>query len=137
MAPTASGRGAPRAAGGLDRHEPGHDAERAVERAAVGDRVEMRADGVERAVGAARLDRPEVGGRVLDDLQPERRRRRAEPVARRILPRPPGHAVPAARLPADLGELGEEAAVEVRVDHTITGSSVAPVSCTGPSSPRK
>ena len=37
------------AAGGLDRHEPGHDAERTVERAAVGDRVEMRADGVERA----------------------------------------------------------------------------------------
>ena len=68
----------PRATGaarGLDRDEPGHDAERAVERAAVGDRVDVRADRVERALLPARLDRPEVAGRVLRDLQPERRRR--------------------------------------------------------------
>ena len=129
--------GATRAPGGLDRHEPRHDAERAVVRAAVGHRVEMRADGVERAVRAARLDRPEVGGRVLHDLQPERAGRGAEPLASGVLPRPPGHPVPAARPAPDLGELGEEAPVEAGVDHTISASSLAPVSWTGPSSPRK
>ena len=68
----------PRAAGaarGLDRDQPGHDAERAVERAAVGDRVDVRSDRVERALLPARLDRPEVAGRVLRDLQSECRRR--------------------------------------------------------------
>ena len=129
--------GATRSPGGLDRHESRHDAERAVVCAAVGHRVEMRADGVERAVGATRLDRPQVGGRVLHDFQPERAGRGAEPLASGVLPRPPGHPVPAARPAPDLRELGEEAPVEARVDHTINASSLAPVSWTGPSSPRK
>ena len=119
----------PRAAGaprGLDRDQPGHDAERAVERAAVGDRVDVRSDRVERALLPARLDRPEVAGRVLRDLQSESGGGRAEPVARGVLPRPPGHAVPAAGLAPDGRQLGEEAAVEAGVDHATTGSSVAP-----------
>ncbi len=80
--------GAARSPGGLDRHESRHDAERAVVCASVGHRVEMRADSVERAVGATRLDRPQVGGRVLHDFQPERAGRGAEPLASGILPGP-------------------------------------------------
>ena len=73
IAPTASGRGAPRRGAPPRPPRSRDDAERAVEGAAVGDRVEMRADGVERAVARARLDRPEVGGRILHELEPERR----------------------------------------------------------------
>src|SRR4029077_14200554 len=86
------------------------------------------------ARGTKRLDRPEVGGRILQDLQPECRRRRAEPLARGLLARPPGHPVPTTGLTSDRRELGEQLPVEIRVDHTISASSLPPVSCTGPSS---
>ena len=69
------------------------------------------------------------------DLETERGGGRAEPLARGVLPRPPGHAVPAPGLVPDGRQLREETAVEVCVDHVTTGSSVAPVSCTGPSGP--
>ena len=111
--------GATRAPGGLDRHESRHDAERAVVGAAVGHRVECEptaSNGPSSPPGST-AQRLEAGSCTISS--PSARGRGAEPLASGVLPRPPGHPVPAARPAPDRRELVEEAPVEARVDHTI------------------
>ena len=76
IAPTASGRGAPparRAASTATNPATTPSAPSNAPPSATESRCEPTAS--KAPVGAARLDRPEVGGRILRDLQPECRRR--------------------------------------------------------------
>ena len=103
------GRGEPLRAQGVDRGERADDAERAVERAAVGHRIQVGAgdDAGPVRVGIAPPG-DEVAGPVGGDVEPPCRGLAGEPLPQvGVLPGPGEPPVPAGAAAPEVGEVGE------------------------------